>query len=558
MAGVDTELAEKLAAQDAALTASGVLMALVVAGAIFVVILILRVLRQREIQASQATQRFDDITDVSAEWIWETDSQHCFTYFSQRLREVTGLDLQTLYGRSRWDIAQSRMADPLWREHLNDLAARRPFSNFVYELTDGHGCKRSIMVSGKPVFDHGGTFLGYRGTGIDVTASMQAHEAARAAERRASAVIAATLDAFLATDGEGRVVDWNERAEALLGWSRAEAVGQPIDTLFTPDESEAPEGFCFRRYITEACYGPGQTKRVETALRNRQGRTFPVELTVTSIAASGGWQYAAFIRDISKERESAQALREAKESAEIANRTKSQFLAAMSHELRTPLNAVIGFSEIMERGLLGPLPVAYQSYSKDIRDSGRHLLNVINDILDISKVEAGRIELNEGAVDVFDMAESSIRLVEERAQRSGVSVVNEVPADLPAIWVDEQRLKQILLNLLTNAVKFTPGGTVRVGAEVDGDMLVRVCDDGVGMDVADVPDAMTAFVQLDSGLDRKHEGTGLGLPLCERLAKLHGGTLHIDSAPGEGTTVTLRFPAERIMRDSAARAEAGK
>jgi PAS domain S-box-containing protein len=550
MSSPDPDLARKLATQDAALEATGFLIVLVLLAAIVAVIVLLRLLYRREAQYSHASQRFHDITDVSPEWFWETDSQHRFTYFSQRLMEVTGLDLRHLYGRSRWDIAESRTADPHWRRHLADLSARRPFSNFVYELEDAHGRQRHVMVSGKPVFDDSGAFLGYRGTGIDVTESVRAQAAARAAERRAAAVIAAAPDAFLAVDADGVVVDWNERAASLLGWSPEEAIGADLDALVAADPGSAPADFCLRGFLTEVCQEPGQTRRMETTLLNRRGETVPVELTVTAILAAEGTQYAAFLRDISNDRAWAQALREAKEAAEVANRTKSQFLAAMSHELRTPLNAVIGFSDIMERGLLGPPPVADQTDSRQIGDSGRHLLNVINDILDISKVEAGRIELDETAVDLYDVTRRSILLVRERAEQGGVEVVNAVSEALPEVWGDRQRLTQILLNLLSNAVKFAPGGTVRVEADSGEEVMLCVRDDGVGMDAAEVPEARTAFVQLDSPLNLKNEGTGLGLALCDHLARLHGGWLHIDSAPGAGTAVTLNLPASRLLAGS--------
>ena len=255
--------------------------------------------------------------------------------------------------------------------------------------------------------------------------------------------------------------------------------------------------------------------------------------------------------DISDRKKAEDAMRAAKENAELANRTKSEFLANMSHELRTPLNAILGFSEVIVSQMFGPLGnQRYIEYAKDIHASGNHLLAIINDILDLSKIEAGQMPMEEELVAVPEAIDSCLTLVAGRAGRAEVNISKEIPPDLPRLRADGRKLKQILVNLLSNAIKFTSaGGQVTVGAAVNGtgefELVVR--DTGIGMSDDEISRALEPFNQVDTSLARKYEGTGLGLPLAKLLCELHGGSLDIDSQVGVGTTVTVRVPAERVV-----------
>jgi signal transduction histidine kinase len=244
-----------------------------------------------------------------------------------------------------------------------------------------------------------------------------------------------------------------------------------------------------------------------------------------------------------------QALQEAMQHAEAANRTKSQFLANMSHELRTPLNAILGFSEIIKDAVLGPVPSRYQSYAGDIHRSGRHLLAIINDVLDLSKIEAGRLELHCEEVAIAEIARACALLVAELAREKRLLIQLDVPDDA-YIVADELRLKQVALNLLSNAVKFTPvDGWIMVSAHRNarGETVFAIADNGIGMTSEEIALALEAFRQVDATRARPSEGTGLGLPLARRLTELHGGRLELSSSPLHGTTVRAIFPAERTV-----------
>jgi two-component system cell cycle sensor histidine kinase PleC len=284
-------------------------------------------------------------------------------------------------------------------------------------------------------------------------------------------------------------------------------------------------------------------KNQELLLRDREQR---LERTIEDLGESRGQMKQLTTEMTRLARENAAH----RERAEASNAAKSQFLANVSHELRTPLNAILGFSEILKTKLFGPLGAPqYESYVGDIHESGVLLLNLINDLLDLSKVEAGKFVLQEDVCDVLDIAEAAVRVMAERAMKAGVTL-EQAFAALPPIRADERKIKQIMLNLLSNAVKFTPqGGTVRFSAGVDGagGVTFTVADTGIGIAPHQLERVLEPFGQVENIMTRTHAGTGLGLPLCKALAELHGGTLALESEVGGGTTVTIVLPKDRSL-----------
>ncbi|MCC3303616.1 sensor histidine kinase [Sneathiella sp. HT1-7] len=239
------------------------------------------------------------------------------------------------------------------------------------------------------------------------------------------------------------------------------------------------------------------------------------------------------------------------EKAQAANHSKSEFLAIMSHELRTPLNAIIGFSEILEKEMFGPLGKdQYKEYSKDINVSGQHLLSIINDILDLSKAEAGKLILQEEEVSIVDVVNSTLRIIRDHAAERGVRLAFDVPVHGYQMVGDPRLLAQVFLNLFSNAVKFThKGGSVAISFEekASGNLAIRIKDTGIGIDPENIEKVFAPFVQIESSMARNYEGTGLGLPLTKNIMELHNGTISLDSELGEGTVAIVEFPKERLI-----------
>jgi signal transduction histidine kinase len=300
--------------------------------------------------------------------------------------------------------------------------------------------------------------------------------------------------------------------------------------------------------------GEETVSNFEFRLLSRDGAVVWVHTRTTLINWNGKSALLSWLSDITRRKRIEIELIESMKTAEAANHAKTEFLANMSHELRTPLNAIIGFSEVIKDELFGPGRKKYAEYARDIHGSGRHLLDLINDILDLSKLESGMLELREEEVVVETVIEECVNQVRNRAQKGQVTLAIEIDPGLPKLICDERALKQILLNFLSNAVKFTPaGGTVTAGVTRGPDgMAVWVRDTGIGMSEAEIQIALVAFRQIDSKIARQHQGAGLGLSISKSLIESHGGRLSVESAPGKGTTMTAVFPASRIAAQAAA------
>ncbi len=393
-------------------------------------------------------------------------------------------------------------------------------------------------------------FASIIGVALDVTEERYAEHRARQAERRLSDAIDSVSEAFVLWSRNGRLLmcndtfrtTFNVEARLLKPGSPREAVEQVMAMAVKSRER------------LSGVAGASEVELYDGRwlhLSERQTADGGVVVTATDISALKR-QETVLLQNQQRLQENAKALAElaekhqiASETAESASRAKSEFLANMSHELRTPLNAIIGFSEIMQREMFGPLgDRRYKEYSGDILSSGQHLLALINDILDMSKIEAGKLTLRPEPLDLTEIAEDVVRLVRTRAEAGGLTLAIEVP-DLPAVDADYRALKQILLNLLSNAVKFTPrGGRIEISAAArkDGRVRVSVRDTGIGIAEADLSRLAKPFEQIENQHSKTQQGTGLGLALTKSLVEGHGGVLEIDSRPGIGTTVSFSLP----------------
>ncbi|MDJ0944607.1 MAG: ATP-binding protein [Kiloniellales bacterium] len=372
----------------------------------------------------------------------------------------------------------------------------------------------------------------------------------KAAERTTQLPRLALEDAAVAVlwiDPAGRLLYANRRACESLGYDRDELLSKTIHDL---DPTLGAERWQARwQSLTDQ-----GSLRFEANHRRRDGTILPVEIGA-NLVDPGGQRYAcAFLRDLTALKSAQAALRRAKDiaaSARSANDAKSMFLANVSHELRTPLTSIIGFSEVLLQERYGALGSReYRQFAESIRESGGDLLGLINDILDISKIEAGRMELCEEDAELAHVVQACLRLIGQRAQDAGLTVVDEVPSDLPRVCVDVRLLKQILLNLLSNAIKFTPEGgsvTLAAGREADGGLWLSVQDSGIGIARQHHELVFEPFEQVDNVRSRRYPGTGLGLPIAKKIVELHGGRVALESELAEGTKITLRLPAARVL-----------
>lgn len=365
-------------------------------------------------------------------------------------------------------------------------------------------------------------------------------------ENRFKAFIDNTPSAIMMKDADGRYLvannTWNEWLNPdhvdINGLKAVDLMPEITAKNFLDDDDAILEGAenIFREHQLTVADGR------EISLLSQK---FPIKNAMGQVIAIG-----MLGTDISDRKEIEKGLREAKHTAELANKSKSEFLANMSHELRTPLNAILGFSDILKAEAFGPLGQKnYLEYAHDIHSAGAHLLEVINEVLDVAKIESGQMTLSEQHFDIRSVMTSCQRMVEVRASDADVKLIFNVAAGLPTLYADETRIKQIVINLLSNAVKFTdPGGSITVSTSMTatGDMKLVVEDTGIGIKESDMKSVLSQFGQAQSGYSRNHEGTGLGLTLVQLLVAAHSGGFNLESTFGVGTTVTLLFPASRM------------
>jgi PAS domain S-box-containing protein len=441
----------------------------------------------------------------------------------------------------------------------------------IYELTyiRKDGSRLPAVVSVTALRDNEGTIIGYLLIGTDNTARKQVEEERAKLDQRlrdqhfyTRSLIESNLDALMTTDPRGIITDVNKQTEALTGCTRDELIGAPFKSCFT-EPSRAEVGIS--RVLNE-----GKVTNYELTARSRDGALTVVSFNATTFHNRARELQGVIVaaRDVTELKSFEQKLRLKNVDLEQASRMKSEFLANMSHELRTPLNAIIGFSEILRDGLLGELMAQQRRFVGDIFTSGMHLLALINDVLDLSKVEAGKMMLDLEPTPVTVLLSNSMSIIREKAAARTIRLEMDAPDELGTIEADPRKLKQMLYNLLSNAVKFSAeGGRVTLcarrtqRAEVgqlagdwtgralslpssgfEGFLRIAVTDGGIGMSPEALQELFKPFSQIDGGLGRRFEGTGLGLAMVKLLAELHGGTVAVESALGQGSRFTIWLP----------------
>ncbi|PZQ46549.1 MAG: PAS domain-containing sensor histidine kinase [Micavibrio aeruginosavorus] len=352
---------------------------------------------------------------------------------------------------------------------------------------------------------------------------------------------------ILVTDHNRRIVKVNDSFIRIYGWTRNDLVGMDFINIISEDEQDQA-----RRNHEEFIQG-GIRSSGEMKLSRKNGSVANVLFTTATLELSQRRRFqVTTIMDITLRKQMEYSLRIAKEQADAANQAKSAFLANMSHEIRTPLNAIIGFSEMMIKKTFGELGHSkYDEYLDDIHMSAKHLLEIINEVLDMSKIEAGKVELDEQEIDMHGLIDSVIRIMANRAFSSGLEIKEDIASHLPGLFADPRLVRQILINLITNAIKYShKSGVIEVSASIDirGRMLLTVRDYGVGIPKDRIKEAMLPFDQInDPTHSNMQQGTGLGLPLTKAMAELHGGSLDLESDSGKGTKVTISFPESRVL-----------
>jgi PAS domain S-box-containing protein len=478
--------------------------------------------------------------------MWFKDFQTGDEIFTLRWMEILGFS----QGDIRHDRAVSiihpddheRAAQTL-RVHLD---SKSPY-DLEIRLRHKQGYYVWVRTKGQAVWDENGEPIRMAASITEITDRMRAEDALRQSQGQFKAISDNSPSPIYLTDTESRLLMVNRTYQKFYGVTEEQALTMPTSEWLGGINAEmlleADQKILMSGKPLELQF---ETEMFDGTKRQMQSVKFPIFDADNNVIGIGGID-----TDVTEQKLAEKNLKTAMHAAEAANRSKSEFVANMSHELRTPLNAIIGFSEIMANEFMGPVgSPKYLEYAKDINGSGSHLLEIINTMLDLSKVEAGKFELQEDTIDVPEAVNACLTLIKGQAEKRGVHLENNTPEGLPALIADQRNLKQILLNLLTNAIKYTPAGgkiTIETWCRQDTGYVFTISDTGVGIAEEDIPMVLAPFGQVESALSRTEQGTGLGLPLTKSFVELHGGSFDIRSTVGAGTTVTVRFPSERIV-----------
>ena len=506
----------------------------------------MRLVESAELRAHDERRRMADFASAASDWFWEMDESLRFTWVSPNIEVVTGHPPEWHYAKTREEISASDIDSAQWQNHLDTIKAEKPFKDFIYK-GDGSGraTGKWLKISGVPIFDSAGRFAGYRGAGSDVTREIEAELAAEKAGLLLNDAISRLSEVFVLWGPDDRLVLCNDAFRAINA-----AVPEAVEPgILYADH--------VRIQMEKGCY-PDAVGNEEEWYRNRleqhRNPAGPMErrrqndtwLLVDEQKLPNGATVTIAL-DITKQKTLTRERDEALEAAVAANKSKSTFLANASHDLRTPLNAILGFSELMQKQIAGPLgSPKYIEYAGDINHSAQNLLELVDDLLDISAIEAGKRVLNLEPIDVRELVDSCFRTIAGIAKSKKITLIVSVPADLVSLYADAMGLRQILMNLLSNSVKFTPqGGKITVSAaNIDRSTVITVTDTGKGISTEKLsamlsPHSDGEFIRTES-----ERGWGLGISIVRSIVDLHQGSMQIESSPASGTSVIIKLPTE--------------
>ncbi|MEP9370785.1 PAS domain S-box protein [Mesorhizobium sp. KR1-2] len=456
--------------------------------------------------------------------------------------------------RSVEQLAAAGGLDALFAESYDDAAAEAPHHDLRLRTGDGLEFPIEALLRSVPWQGGKALMLVVRRTGEEepqpapeMQSPSEAELHARIAEMRT--IIDTATDGVVLIDKDGSVRSISRPAEALFGLDSDEAAGKPFASLFAMESQRA-----VRDYLTGlAEHGVASVLNDgrEVIGREAEGGFIPMFMTIGRLPNDSG--YCAVVRDITQWKRAEEELTQARAIAERASSQKTDFLARVSHEIRTPLNAIIGFSELMIDEKFGPIANdRYRDYLRDINRSGNHVLDLVNDLLDISKIEAGQQEMSNEAVSLNDTLAETVAMMQPQANRERVIIRSSFASKLPDVVADLRSVRQIALNILSNAVRYTQAGgqvIVSTAYEASGDIVMRVRDTGIGMTQAEIEQALKPFKQINSLKRPRGDGTGLGLPLTKAMVEANRARFTINSTPGEGTLVEVTFPSTRVLAD---------
>ncbi len=508
--------------------------------------------KRAEEAIGQAERDYRGIFENAPEGIYRSSIDGRFLQVNPAFARMLGYATPADVVESITDISSQFYADPHWRTaRKREWTKKGSVHGMEVPVFRRDGSKIWIRESFRTVRSEvNGAPQFFEGFVQDITESKEAERSLRRSEEQKAAILGAALDCIISIDEQGRIIEFNPAAEKTFGYTREMVLGQPMADLMVPQRYRAEHDRGFHRFSTT-----GQSnllgERIELAAMRADGSEFPTEIAVTSTGTEEKPIYTAYLRDITARREANRALREAKDQAEAATQAKSQFLANMSHELRTPLNAVIGLTEMLDEDSREIGQESFLEPLARISRAGKHLLHLINEVLDLSKIEAGRIELHLERIGLLGLVDEVVTTIQSLADQNRNKLVVDCPKDIGVMGSDMMRVRQIVLNLLSNACKFAEDGEVRLSVyrEQHGDedwVHFDVSDNGIGMTPEQLATVFQEFSQADSSTTRRFGGTGLGLAITQRLCHTLGGDINVDSEAGIGSTFAVRLPSRLV------------